>query len=178
MQSGGRGRIGGGDRGQKGGGKSDGLAGGCDPAGDVRKVEGVSAGAAISGATRGQPGSVVELPGCAGTNGTAPVPVYEPNTETPRLDPSGKPMYVEVHVEFDEAQLKRVAQIANGHFYRAADMKSMQDIFSEIDKLEKSTVQYKKYEDHTDLFPMFVSTGVLLLGLELLLSHTAWRSLP
>ena len=114
----------------------------------------------------------------AGTNGTAPVPVFEENTETPRLGPDGKPMYIDVQVQFDEAQLKRVAQISGGHEYRAVDTQSMQDIFSEIDKLEKSTVQYKKYEDHTDLFPMFVSTGVLLLGLELLLSHTAWRSLP
>jgi len=114
----------------------------------------------------------------AGTNGNAPVPIYEPNTETPRLDPSGKPMYVEVHVEFDEAQLKRVAQIANGHFYRAADMKSMQDIFSEIDKLEKSTVQYKKTQQFTDLYPWFLTAGLVLISLEMVLAQTAWRRLP
>jgi Ca-activated chloride channel family protein len=114
----------------------------------------------------------------AGTNGIAPVPVYEPNTETPRLDPYGKPMYVDVPVQFDEAQLKRVAQIADGHFYRAADTKSMEDIFSEIDKLEKTTVKYKKFENYTDLFPMFVSVGFALIALEMMLGQTVARRLP
>ena len=44
--------------------------------------------------------------------------------------------------------------------------------------MEKTTVQYKKYEEHKDLFPMFVSVGVLLLTLEMLMSQTIWRSLP
>jgi len=114
----------------------------------------------------------------AGTNGVAPVPVYQPNTETPRLDPFGKPMYLDVQVSFDEAQLRRVAQIADGHFYRASDMKSMEDIFSEIDKLEKSTVQYKKYQEYTDLYPLFVSVGLALLSLELVLGQTVGRKLP
>jgi Ca-activated chloride channel family protein len=114
----------------------------------------------------------------AGTNGIAPVPVYQDNTETPRLDPYGKPMYVDVPVEFDEKQLRRVADIAAGHFYRAVDMKSMEDIFSEIDKLEKSTVKYKKYQEFTDLYPLFLSTGLALVALELLLGQTVARRLP
>jgi len=114
----------------------------------------------------------------AGTNGTAPVPVYEPNTETPRLDAYGKPMYYEVHVEFDEAQLKRVAQVAGGHFYRAVDLQSMQAIFSEIDKLEKSTVHYKKTQEFTDLYPWFLTAGLALVSLEMVLAQTAWRRIP
>jgi Ca-activated chloride channel family protein len=114
----------------------------------------------------------------AGTNGTAPVPIYEPNTETPRLDPYGKPMYVEVHVEFDEAQLKRVAQVAGGHFYRAVDLESMQAIFSEIDKLEKSTVHYKKTQEFTDFYPWFLTAGLALVSLEMVLGQTLWRRIP
>jgi Ca-activated chloride channel family protein len=114
----------------------------------------------------------------AGTNGIAPVPIHDDNSETPRLDPYGKPMYIDMPVEFDEAQLRRVAQIAGGHFYRAADMKSMEDIFSEIDKLEKSTVQYKRYQDYTDLYPLFVSTGLALVAMEMLLGQTLGRRLP
>jgi len=114
----------------------------------------------------------------AGTNGIAPVPVFEENTETPRLGPDGKPMYVDVQVQFDEAQLKRVAEIAGGHCYRAVDTESMEKIFSEIDQMEKTTVQYKKFEEHKDLFPIFVEAGVLLLSLEMLMSQTIWRSLP
>jgi Ca-activated chloride channel family protein len=114
----------------------------------------------------------------AGTNGIAPVPIFQENTETPRLDPFGKPMFIDVPVQFDEAQLRRVAQIAGGHFYRASDMKSMEDIFSEIDKLEKSTVQYKKYQEYSDLYPMFVTAGLALVALEILLGQTIARRLP
>jgi Ca-activated chloride channel family protein len=114
----------------------------------------------------------------AGTNGIAPVPVFEENTETPRLDPSGKPMYIDVPVQFDETQLKRVAQIADGHFYRASDTKSMENIFSEIDKLEKTTVRYKKTEEYSDLFPVFLKVGLALITLEMVLGQTVLRRLP
>jgi Ca-activated chloride channel family protein len=114
----------------------------------------------------------------AGTNGVAPVPVFEENSETPRMGPDGKPMYMMEPVSFDEAQLKRVAQIADGHCYRAVDMKSMQDIFSEIDKLEKSTVKYKKTQEYTDLYPWFLTAGLALVSLEMVLGQTVWRRLP
>jgi Ca-activated chloride channel family protein len=114
----------------------------------------------------------------AGTNGIAPVPVFQQNSETPQLDPDGKPMYIDVEVQFDEAQLKKVAQIAGGHFYRAADVKSMEDIFAEIDKLEKSTVQYKKTQEYTDLYPWFLMAGLALVSIEMTLAQTAWRRLP
>jgi Ca-activated chloride channel family protein len=114
----------------------------------------------------------------AGTNGIAPVPVHEGNSETPRLDRNGKPMYIMLQVQFDEAQLKRVAQIAGGHEYRAADTKSMQDIFSEIDKLEKSTVHYKKTQEFTDLYPWFLTAGLAFVSLEMALGQTVWRRIP
>jgi Ca-activated chloride channel family protein len=114
----------------------------------------------------------------AGTNGIAPVPVYEENTETPRLDPFGKPMYVDVQVQFDEAQLKRVSEIAGGRFYRAVDTEALKSIFAEIDKLEKSTVQYKKYQEYTDLYPLFVSVGLALVAIEMVMGQTVLRRLP
>jgi Ca-activated chloride channel homolog len=114
----------------------------------------------------------------AGTNGTAPVPVFEDNSETPRLDPYGRPMYVDVQVQFDETQLRKVAEIAGGTFYRADSTQAMTDIFGEIDKLEKSTVQYKKYQEYTDLYPLFTEVGVGLVALGMVMSQTVARRLP
>ncbi len=114
----------------------------------------------------------------AGTNGIAPVPVFEDNTETPRLGPDGKPMYMDVHVQFDEDQLRRVAQIGDGHFYRAEDMKSMEDIFGEISKLEKTTIHYKQYQEFTDLYPLFLTAGLALVAIEMVLGQTVGRKLP
>jgi Ca-activated chloride channel family protein len=114
----------------------------------------------------------------AGTNGMAPVPVYDGRTEKPRLDENGQPIYQMEHVEFNEEGLKEVARIADGHFYRAADTESMSSIFEEIDKLEKSSVQYTKSLEYSDLFPWFLATGLALVALEMTLSQTVWRTLP
>jgi len=114
----------------------------------------------------------------AGTNGIAPVPVHEPDSEKPRLDPFGKPMYINVPVEFNETELRKVAQIAGGHFYRASDTESMANIFGEIDKMEKTTVLYKKKEQYRDWFPWFLTAGLALVSAEMILGQTIWRRLP
>lgn len=114
----------------------------------------------------------------AGTNGIAPVPVRQGNSETPRLDPNGNPMYVDLPVEFNETELRKVAQTADGHFYRASDTESMTNIFKEIDKMEKTTVQYKKKEQYRDWFPWFLTAGLALISAEMLLGQTIWRRLP
>ena len=114
----------------------------------------------------------------AGTNGTAPVPLFDQRTGQPAVDESGHVVLQMQHVEFNETGLKSVAQIAGGHYYRAADTESLKNIFAEIDKLEKSTVQYKKYQEYSDLFPWFLMAGFALTGLEMALSQTLWRKLP
>ena len=114
----------------------------------------------------------------AGTNGVAPVPIFDDRTGQPKLDENGHVQLEMEPVEFNETGLKNVAQIAGGHFYRAADTQSLKNIFSEIDKLEKTTVQYKKTEDYTDLFPWFLKAGFALIALEIVLSQTVWRKIP
>ena len=72
----------------------------------------------------------------------------------------------------------QVAQIAGGQFYRATDTKSLEQIYADIDKLEKSTVSVKKYQQYRDLFPLCLMTGVGLLVGQVLLSQTIWKKLP
>ena len=62
-------------------------------------------------------------------------------------------MYQNQPVQFNETGLKEVAKIADGQFFRATDTKSLEQIFRDIDKLEKSTVSVKKYQQYRDLFP-------------------------
>lgn len=114
----------------------------------------------------------------AGTNGMAPVPVFDEGTEKPKLDENGQPVYEMEPVSFNEEGLRNVARIAGGHFYRAADTESMANIFKEIDKLEKSTVQYSKSQEYSDLFPWFLTAGFALVAVEIVLSQTVWRRLP
>jgi Ca-activated chloride channel family protein len=114
----------------------------------------------------------------AGINGIAPTPVFNPQNGKPVTDMFGNVMYQNQRVHFNEAGLKEVAKIAEGQFYRATDTKSLEQIFSDIDKLEKTTVSVKKYQQYRDLFPICIATGLGLLFAQLLLSQTIWKKLP
>lgn len=114
----------------------------------------------------------------AGTTGVAPVPVFDSRTGQPATDMFGRRMYQNEHVEFNEEGLKKVADIAAGKFYRATDTRSLENIYADIDKLEKSTVEMTQYRQYRDLFPWFLCAGFGLLALESVLAQTIWRRLP
>ena len=113
-----------------------------------------------------------------GTNGLAPFPVMNPVTGRVATDVEGNILYQTIQVSFNEAGLKEVARIANGQFYRATDTRSLENIFRDIDQLEKSTVSVKKYQEYRDLFPICIMSGAGLLIAQLLLSQTIWKRLP
>ena len=114
----------------------------------------------------------------AGINGIAPTPVFNPQNGKPLTDVFGNIVYQNQRVHFNEAGLKEVAKIADGQFYRATDTKSLEQIFGDIDKLEKTTVSVKKYQQYRDLFPACIMAGLGLLLAQLLLSQTIWKKLP
>src|SRR5207249_3444467 len=102
----------------------------------------------------------------AGINGIAPVPIIDRNG--PVTDAMGNIYYQNQRVEFNEAGLKEVAQIASGQFFRATDTNSLEQIYTDIDKMEKSTVSVKKYQQYRDLFPVCLMAGAGVLLAELL----------
>ena len=114
----------------------------------------------------------------AGINGIAPVPVFDQTNGRPVTDVAGNIIYQNQRVQFNEAGLKEVAQIAGGQFFRATDTDSLEKIYADIDRMEKSTVSVKKYRQYRDLFPACLMAGAGLLLAELLLSQTIWKKLP
>jgi Ca-activated chloride channel homolog len=114
----------------------------------------------------------------AGINGIAPTPVFNPQNGKPLTDMFGNVMYQNQRVHFNEAGLKEVTKIADGQFFRATDTKSLEQIFEGIDKLEKTTVSVKKYQQYRDLFPICIAGGLGLLLAQLLLAQTVWKKLP
>jgi Ca-activated chloride channel family protein len=105
----------------------------------------------------------------AGTNGTAPFPFK---------DNFGNKVYQMIQVSFNEEGLKKVSQIANGKYYRAADTASLQNIYAEIDSLEKSKSEFTQYRNYRDIFPWFLGAGLAVLCANIALSQTLWRKLP
>ncbi len=71
-----------------------------------------------------------------------------------------------------------MARIADGKFFRATDTESLENIFSDIDKLEKSTVTVHKFQLYRDLFPACIMAGCGVLIAQILLSQTLWKKLP
>jgi Ca-activated chloride channel family protein len=113
----------------------------------------------------------------AGINGIAPAPV--PDRRGGFLtDLSGNYLYQNQPVHFNEAGLKEMAQIAGGKFFRATDTQSLEQIFADIDQLEKSTVTVKKFQQYRDLFPACIMAGCGLLLAQILLGQTIWKKLP
>jgi len=105
----------------------------------------------------------------AGSRGQAPFPF---------TDPFGRTHYRNVNMEFNEQTLQDIATITGGKYFRATDTKSLQDIFSEIDQLEKTKVEMKKIAHYRDFFDWFLGGALVFLALQVVLSQTVWRKLP
>jgi Ca-activated chloride channel family protein len=94
-----------------------------------------------------------------GAAGRVPVPV-------PTQDPvTGKIVTrkVMMDVPVDEALLRQIAARTDGLFYRATDTQGLQRIFHEIDRLEKTPIQVKRYVRYQEAFPPLVWAGLALL---------------
>jgi Ca-activated chloride channel family protein len=103
-----------------------------------------------------------------GTEGYAPTPM---NT------PMGIVMQNE-KVAIDEKLLTNIANETGGKYFRAKDNQSLNNIYSEIDKLEKSKVEITTYHRFTDKFYPFVFAAMLFILLEVFLQFTVFRKFP
>jgi Ca-activated chloride channel family protein len=106
-----------------------------------------------------------------GEQGTAPMPVG-------RNPYTGQMTYQNVPVDVDEDTLQKIAETTGGKYYRADNAEKFQQIYAEIDKLEKTEATINKYTEFKELFPWFVWAGLALLLIELGLGQTVFRRLP
>jgi Ca-activated chloride channel homolog len=96
----------------------------------------------------------------------------------PGRDIWGRKVYQMIPVDIDEDTLQKIADMTGGKYYRADNAERFQEIYAEIDKLEKSEAIVKKYTEFKELFAWFVLAGLSLLTTELVLKHTIMRRLP
>ena len=96
----------------------------------------------------------------------------------PYTDAFGRRIMQNEPVEIDEAVLTEISKRTGGRYYRADTTENLKGIYEEIDRLEKTEIEMKKYQRYTELFGFVIAGAALLLLLELTLANTVWRRLP
>ncbi|PKK84801.1 MAG: aerotolerance regulator BatA [candidate division Zixibacteria bacterium HGW-Zixibacteria-1] len=100
------------------------------------------------------------------------------NAMYPVDDPIFGKRYIYMPNEIDEETLQQIAQKTGGKYFRARSEKELEDIYSEIDSMEKTEIKVSEYVQYRELFSMFVMFGFGLLVLEMFLSQTVFRKIP
>jgi len=103
-----------------------------------------------------------------GREGTAPYP----------FDTHFGKQYQNVEVKIDEELLTEVANITDGKYFRATDNRKLEDIYQEIDKLEKSKIDVTEFQKKTEEYLPLVLLALGFILLEFLLKNTVLRTLP
>jgi Ca-activated chloride channel homolog len=105
-----------------------------------------------------------------GRQGSAPYPIGR--------DQFGRMQTRDMDVDIDEDTLKKIADETNGKYYRADTADTLRRIYAEIDRLETTEVEVKKYQNYDELFGQVTIAGLAVLMLEMILTQTVWRKLP
>lgn len=103
-----------------------------------------------------------------GTDKSAPYP----------MQVGGVVQYVNMPVEVDTKTLEEIAAATDGMSYRATNNSELKNIYKEIDKLEKSKINSKKFSKKYDMFQPFALAAFIVLLIEVLLRITIFRKLP
>ncbi len=90
----------------------------------------------------------------------------------------GTIQYVNVRVDVDTKTLSEIAATAEGHFYRATNTAELKQIYQDIDKLEKTKMEVKKFSKHYEAYQPFAIAAILCLLLEIILRITWFRRIP
>lgn len=103
-----------------------------------------------------------------GTYGEAPYPV---------ATPFGVQLQ-NVPVEIDEEVLQQIANLTGGQYFRATDNNKLQQIYEEIDQLEKSKIEVKHFSKKDEHYFIFGLIGLCLLILQTVMRYTLLRKIP
>jgi Ca-activated chloride channel family protein len=105
-----------------------------------------------------------------GVGGTGPAPF--------RVDTLFGTRIIHRRVDLDEVTLKKISEIGNGRYFRAADSRRLSDIYNIIDKEEKTEVKVKEFFHFRELYPFFLIPALVFLALEIFFRTTLLRVIP
>lgn len=105
-----------------------------------------------------------------GGRGLVEMPSTNPSDPdgTYRMQPAG----------FNEDVLRQIASTTSGKYFSASDAEALERVFAEIDRLERSPIEVKRYEHYRERYLPLLAAAMFLLLLDALLEHTYLRVLP
>ena len=105
-----------------------------------------------------------------GTNGWAPIRVTNPFT--------GRKTIQQLAVELDEPTLTEIAEMTGGSYFRATNREGLEDIYKQIDQLEKTRISENRTVKYDEKFAVYLLIGLILAGLGILLRQTYYYRSP
>ncbi|MDI1354806.1 MAG: VWA domain-containing protein [bacterium] len=90
----------------------------------------------------------------------------------------GEYEYDYVDVEIDEKVMTEISDMTGGKYFRATDKESMQNIYQEIDKMEKTIISEKSFSNKAEHFLPFALLAAILLFIEFILRYTVFSAIP
>ena len=87
-------------------------------------------------------------------------------------------VYQKIKADIDEATLKQIAQITGGKYFRATNTRKLEEIYQQIDKLEKTKFKQHHEVIYKEEYRTFIFWALILLVLAFLLKNTVLRVFP
>ncbi len=103
-----------------------------------------------------------------GTRGKAPYPVH---------DQYGRKYFQQLDVNINEPLLQQIADETGGKYFRATSNEKLEQIYAEIDQLERSKIEVNEFKRVHEEFLPFVLWATALLLLAFALRHTVFKTL-
>jgi Ca-activated chloride channel family protein len=100
------------------------------------------------------------------------------NAMYPVQDPIFGKRYVYMPTKINEESLTEIANMTGGKYFRARSGEELEQIYSEIDQMEKTKVNVSKHTQYKELFEFFAFAGLALLAVEMVLAGSVFRKLP
>ena len=103
-----------------------------------------------------------------GTNGMAPYPY-------PTV---AGVQYIQVPVEIDESTLTKIAGMTDGNYFRATSNSKLEEVYQEIDKLERTKLNVKEFSKRKEEYQWFALVALICLLCDVLLRNTVLKRIP
>ena len=86
--------------------------------------------------------------------------------------------YQQMRVQIDEEVLQKIAAMTGGKYFRATNNRKLEEIYKEIDRMEKSKIDVKQFSKRQEEYMRFALLAALLLLLEWVLGSTVLKKFP